>query len=150
MKLSLTMLILVSFVYCISAAEIFQDITYTVQGRVTFTKDIPITVTCLTKEEFEEELPAQYFYVHSPTKADLKKEYIDFIISDIPEGDFILFAFQDKNENDKLDKIIMVPKEYWHIYGLERPTTGKPDFQNLAIHINKNFSNLDMNLRKGF
>ncbi len=150
MKSFLGMLIVLFFVSSLSAAESSLDSTCTIQGRVTFKKDITVTVTCLTQKEFEDELPAQYFYVRQPDASDLNKGYIDYTISDIPEGDYIIFAFQDKNDNDKLDRFLIVPKEYWDIYGLARPTKGKPNFDKLSLHINKNISQLDMTLKNGF
>ena len=132
------------------ATENVQDSTFTIQGRVVFSKNITVTVTCLTETEFEEELPAQYFYVKELTDLDRKLGYVDYEISDIPKGIYLIFGFQDKNENDKLDRILFVPREPWDIYGLPRPTTGKPQFSKLSISIEKDMFDLEMKLKNGF
>ncbi len=144
------MLFVLFFVSSLSATDLVPDSVFTIQGRVEFSKDITVTVTCLTQKEFEDELPAKYFYVRHLDANDLQNGYIDYNITSIPEGDYIIFAFQDKNENDKLDRILIVPREYWDIYGLARPTKGKPDFDKLSLHIDKNISQLNMTLKNGF
>lgn len=126
------------------------DSTFSIQGRCTFVKDITVTVTCLTQTEFEEELPAKYFYVKELTDLDRERGYVDFLITDIPAGEYLIFAFQDKNENDKLDRILFAPREPWDIYGLPRPTTGKPDFAKLSIYIDSSLSDLNLKLKNGF
>lgn len=126
------------------------DTSFSIQGKVTFTKDIPVTVTCLTEKEFEEELPAKYFYLQELGDSDLQNGIIEYIISGIPEGDYLVFAFQDKNKNDKVDRILIAPREPWDIYGLPRPATGKPKFSKLAMHIDSDITDLNLNLKKGF
>jgi uncharacterized protein (DUF2141 family) len=142
-------LVLCSF-FLLSAAETDSDSTFSIQGKVSFKKNIPVTVTCLTEQEFEEELPARYFYLQHLSASDLEKGYIEYEINSIPEGDYLVFAFQDKNENDKVDRILFAPREPWDIYGLPRPTTGKPKFAKLSMYIDSNLSTLDMNLKRGF
>ena len=146
----ITLLIVLCTVFMLFAEDASSDSTFIIQGRVSFTKNITVTVTCLTQIEFEEELPAKYFYVQELTDLDRERGYVDYQITDIPAGKYLIFAFQDKNENDKLDKILVVPRESWHIYGLPRPTTGKPQFSELSIYIDKNMSDLDMQLKNGF
>ncbi|MDP8211105.1 MAG: DUF2141 domain-containing protein [Candidatus Stygibacter australis] len=144
------LLILLYAVFMLFADDAVPDSTFNIQGRVSFSKNVTVTVTCLTQIEFEEELPAKYFFVKELTNLDRERSYVDYIITDIPAGEYLIFAFQDKNENDKLDKILVVPRESWHIYGLPRPTTGKPQFSELSIYIDKNMSDLDMQLKNGF
>ncbi|MDP8219944.1 MAG: DUF2141 domain-containing protein [Candidatus Stygibacter frigidus] len=146
----ITLLIFICAVFILYGADNEPDSTYTIQGRVFFNKNITVTVTCLTKIEFEEELPAKYFFVKELTDLDRERGYVDYVISDIPEGKYLIFGFQDKNENDKLDRILFVPKEPWHIYGLPRPTKGKPDFDKLSIYIDKDIPDLEMQLQNGF
>jgi len=146
----ITLLILLCAVFMLFASDNESDSTYTIQGRVTFNKNITVTVTCLTQMEFEEELPAKHFYVQELTDLDRERGYVDYQITDIPAGKYLVFVFQDKNENDKLDRILFAPKEPWAIYGLSRPATGKPDFDKLAIYIDKNMSDLDLQLKNGF
>jgi uncharacterized protein (DUF2141 family) len=124
--------------------------THTIQGRVSFEKNIAVTVTCLTREEFEEELPAQYFFVQELKEQDRRNGFIDYEISGIPAGKYMLFAFQDKNENDRLDRFLFIPKEPWDIYGLPRPAEGKPDFEKLAIDIETSRTEMNFMLKKGF
>ena len=150
MKIILILALILGSLYLLSAAETDSDSTFSIRGKVSFTKDIPVTVTCLTEQEFKEELPARYFYLQRLSASDLERGYIEYEISSIPEGKYLVFAFQDKNENDKVDRILFAPREPWAIYGLPRPTTGKPKFAKLSMYIDSDLSALDMNLKKGF
>jgi len=146
----ISLLILLCVISMLCADDAVPDSTFIIQGRVSFVKKITVTVTCLTEIEFEEELPAQYFFVQKLNDLDIERGYIDYQITDIPAGEYLIFAFQDKNENDKLDRILFVPREPWDIYGLPRPTTGKPQFSKLSISIEKEMFDLDMKLKNGF
>ena len=60
----------------------------------------------------------------------------DLILEDLPEGDYALAIFHDRNSNQKMDKNWMgIPKEPLGFSNAKLKTFGPPSFDDCRIHL---------------
>jgi hypothetical protein len=101
-------MLLFGFVLMVSSFTYAED-KYSISGQVYFERDSPIYMNLLTKETFQkpnrrEAHPPPFGICINLTTEQVKSKKVPFKFVGIPKGNYFVLAFQDFNENKKLDR----------------------------------------------
>ena len=72
---------------------------------------------------------------------DITKKDIQYVFSNIPNGNYAIAVFHDKNKNGKHDKNFFgIPKEGYGFSNNAPSTFGPPNFEKAAFNIGGNYA----------
>ena len=104
-KLALAFLVIFVFGVCISYA---QD-KYSISGSVRCVGTATVLVSLSTHEEWVSDKKPVFSYAIKLTEEQKKAGKVSFKFEGVPEGRYALLAFQDVDENGKLDRTPLEP-----------------------------------------
>lgn len=70
----------------------------------------------------------------------------NFILRNLPHGDYAIAAFHDKNQNDLLDTVIGIPREGYGFSGNSGFKVRAPNFDEAAINLFQS-TNIEIRIR---
>ena len=75
-------------------------------------------------------------------EVDVKNQQksVDFIINDVKPGVYGLRCYLDKNNNNELDRFLMIPKEPWTLSWKNNEKRIPPDFEDISFTVRKNLT----------
>jgi hypothetical protein len=137
---------------------------FTVSGEISFEKTGNIYVELVTKEAFEnddydddhndregEEDAPQESPFHLIIEIDQEKQKakkVSFAFENVPEGTYVIQAFQDVNGNGEFDMGVFGPKEPWGMYYLpKRPRFSHPKFDKTKFEVNKDITDITFEVK---
>ena len=93
------------FLLIVSSSSYAEE-KYSISGEIFFERDSPIYMNIVTKETFpnrREALSPPFGICVKVTTEQVKSQKAQFKFAGIPKGNYFIVAFQDLNENKKLD-----------------------------------------------
>ena len=124
-----------------------QEGGFNVKGEISFTKKGAITISLLTKEEFESNKGSRFRSIIEAGPEDLKKGKTSFSFTNVPEGTYGIRCFQDLNGNKILDSGAFGPVEPWGMYRPSRPAFRAPTFEEIAFKVDKDITDIEIELQ---
>jgi len=124
-----------------------QEGGFNVKGEISFTKKSAITISLLTKEEFESNKGSRFRSIIEAGPEDLKKGKTSFSFTNVPEGTYGIRCFQDLNGNKILDRGAFGPVEPCGTYRPSRPAFRAPTFEEVAFKVDKDITDIEIELQ---
>ena len=118
----------------------------TIGGEVRFEKAAPIFLQLLARDAGGKEIVTREQII-APTPEDLARRRLRFAFADLAPGRYALKAFQDTNENGKIDIGVFGPKEPWATYRPARPKLRPPRFEEMVFDAAGSVTNADLVMR---
>ncbi|MFC2136576.1 DUF2141 domain-containing protein [Bacteroidota bacterium] len=109
-----------------------QDNTYNISGELTLTKTQgQVYIYLVDKESFEVPFSGIDTIIYKANS-----NTINFEFDSVKKGQYSIRAFQDLNNNKKLDKKYFIPFEPW-VMSWNGEKTFPPKFENVSFYLNK-------------
>ncbi len=122
---------------------------FSIEGTVTFYKVADITLLLLTKAELENMTQNSYKLILKPDSATEGTGELPFIMTDVPEGTYVLLAYQDLNNSKAIDSRFFSFSEPWGTFRPQRPGMGFGlNFDDLKFNLSKNLHNISILLTR--
>ncbi len=122
---------------------------HSIQGSIQFHKNAPITLMLLTQEELPNLNPGScsYHLTLEPDAKALKTGSVPFKMDNVPEGSYVLLAYQDLNDSKTLDKKYFFFSEPWGTFRPQRPGMGlRLHFEDLSFKLTSNLKKISIRL----
>ena len=119
-----------------------QEEGFRIQGTIRFDSKGPIHVRLITEKEFMKKDEFVESLIFNTEKLGISE--VEFSFENIPAGVYAIIAFQDKNNNGRLDHILgLYPSEP---FGFSWKAKAKmiPRFKDISFDVNKDTRDLDI------
>lgn len=131
------------------ATSASADGSYSIEGTIQFFKIADITVLLLTEDEMKNMTQNSYKLHLKPDENALASGKMPFQLTNVPAGSYVLLAYQDNNNNEKLDKKFFTFTEPWGTFRPQRPGMGyKLKFNDLNFNLSKDIHNIKIQLTR--
>lgn len=137
---------------------------FTVSGEITFEKSGNVYVSLITEEDFgkqehghqdkeekqeqhKEEQESPFRLMINVGEEELNAKKVSFTFEHVPAGTYAIRAFQDVNDNGKMDIGTFGPKEPWGNYRAKRPRFRGPKFEEMAFEVKDNITDISIELK---
>ncbi len=123
--------------------------SYSIEGTVTFYKLADVTLLLLTKDELKNMNENSYKLILKPDSATETSGELPFSMTDVPEGSYVLLAYQDLNNSNKLDSNLLTFSEPWGTFRPQRPGMFFTlNFEDLDFNLDQDLKNIRIRLTK--
>ena len=128
----------------------FAGENYSISGEVSFQYDGDIYVCLFTQEkaaDFNEHPLSRPECTAIRMNSDLKNAgKAPFELNDVPKGTYTIMAFQDVNNNQKVDYENYIINEPWGTYRAEEPGLENRNWEKIKFDLTKNITGIEIKL----